>query len=888
METRIADCVSELKAVCKKVKGERRLVETEPQLSAGVFHELGKLYQSGVDEDVYNYIHSVGLFVASRIRRPSEEVEKSISELWQTLLVRAEAVHRMFDLDEITSRIKERIHDLRQTASRSISSIREVDSDSEWDERRKTQTVFKISSNVSNQFLWIMDEVSDICVEIVFGNQKRGSSFALCALGSVARGEATPYSDFEHMILLEDGLSNEEEECMRDKMRWYTLIFQFIIVNLGETPLRLLGIPCLNNFYTSDESEDWFYDAFTPCGICFDSNMPYASIHPLSRRETAKKQFRTELIQSVSKMVAYLKDDTVLINGYHLGTVLAKSKFVSGKKALHEQYRKLVDNELSGQIKVILSNIKACMDKENVLFEMKNKNNSRNIKKICYRGSSVIIGHLGSLFNVPASNSFRIVEQLVNNGHLNEKAGNNLKYIIALSWEVRLRFYLNAKQQVAEISTFADDPVAELAKCIGKKSLFTFCTIWFSFWTVLQPVVLSLEDLSSISKSDMRLTDRSTTELWTAYLCPEKLDMKRKVDTIFDDKQDLRSALIGQVATVCLAELYQAVEDLVLEFDGDSGHQQYTLEWAMHKVNLLSSWLASLENKMKHPVKLSEKHLTAKDLSILIFGKAYYSQCLLRFHHLFYKCINLVYPYAPALCDLGSSFIILLYRFGDIADSINDLFQSFATAELDDIMITCNALWNRLNEIKRKLFFPKLSPFVSLVFHFAKHVVRPDLFRVSLNAIRKRFEFLHNKLLPSYHNKILNNGFSTNKAMMKFSLLRDVPYDVLVHQFVDKFSRSLSFIQADIKHCQALHMYKARRFEECRAYIREALMCIGDECADSVADDLRQLRKIFRLLGVCAFREKRYRLARDAFNGDTALSDHPFTVLRSLLKKINT
>lgn len=64
-----------------------------------------------------------------------------------------------------------------------------------------------------------------------------------------------------------------------------------MIITLGESPIRLLGIPCLSGFYSEDESDDWFYDKFTKCGVQFDSNMPFASVHPLSRDARRDKPF---------------------------------------------------------------------------------------------------------------------------------------------------------------------------------------------------------------------------------------------------------------------------------------------------------------------------------------------------------------------------------------------------------------------------------------------------------------------------------------------------------------------------------------------------------------------------------------------------------------------
>jgi len=76
------------------------------------------------------------------------------------------------------------------------------------------EKVFKLSKLCSKKLILIAHEVVTSSVSIL---KKQGReppcSFAVVGLGSVARGEATPYSDLEYIFIVE---SNEELQYFKD------------------------------------------------------------------------------------------------------------------------------------------------------------------------------------------------------------------------------------------------------------------------------------------------------------------------------------------------------------------------------------------------------------------------------------------------------------------------------------------------------------------------------------------------------------------------------------------------------------------------------------------------------------------------------------------------
>ena len=140
--------------------------------------------------------------------------------------------------------------------------------------------------------------------------------YTCIALGSVARMEATPFSDLEFAILYSD-------PDIGDKINYFRALSYFLhlkVINLGETILPAMAIEQLNDFQSLDPNDDWFYDSETPRGISFDGAMPWASKTPLGRMATENKP-ALELIRT-PKQMAELQDEEIAIKeGYHLGKI---------------------------------------------------------------------------------------------------------------------------------------------------------------------------------------------------------------------------------------------------------------------------------------------------------------------------------------------------------------------------------------------------------------------------------------------------------------------------------------------------------------------------------------------------------------------------------------
>jgi len=105
----------------------------------------------------------------------------------------------------------------------------------------------KLMSVITYQYKAILRLVSQKSKQFLFRNTPP-CKYAHVVLGSVAKGECTTYSNVEHLILLDSTLAAGKENEITERFRWYALLFQVIIICIGESPIRLLGIPLLNDF----------------------------------------------------------------------------------------------------------------------------------------------------------------------------------------------------------------------------------------------------------------------------------------------------------------------------------------------------------------------------------------------------------------------------------------------------------------------------------------------------------------------------------------------------------------------------------------------------------------------------------------------------------------
>ena len=285
--------------------------ESSPQESAKLFHQLGIVYRNK-SPDMMSLIKSAALMNAAIVRQPnnSKEIKADLTELCKHILTVSNASNKHANLIEKANEVKEKINQMRSKTTKQLKeiynySLRAMDNQyKSMLENDKIYVLEKLQNQITCDYTKIMEDVAKYCKNIM---GKAPCKFAIAGMGSLSRKKITPYSDFEHLILLEKSLTNNND---LNYFKWFTVIFHVIIINLQETILPSVAISSLND--TTQPDGDWFYDSITVRGISFDGMMPHASKIPLGRQQhTPSKQWKIELIKSVKDMLKYLGDEKV-------------------------------------------------------------------------------------------------------------------------------------------------------------------------------------------------------------------------------------------------------------------------------------------------------------------------------------------------------------------------------------------------------------------------------------------------------------------------------------------------------------------------------------------------------------------------------------------------
>ena len=450
--------------------------------SAKIFYELGMIYRHESPNKL-SLIRSAALFNAAIVRKTTytDQVTKSLHELCNHIQNLA-SCHIKEDLVQQANLVAKGVVRMRFKAKQALESLHKIPDDLKSGElfrleNQKVDKVREIQNGVTTDYKRIMANLSQFCESL---KGKAPCSYALVGMGSLAREEITPFSDFEHVIILQEltHLSRSDYNNVLDYFRWYSVIFHVVIINLGETIIPSVAIPDLND--KKSRLGDWFYDAVTKCGISFDGMMPHACKFPLGNQ-------KTELIKPVSEMLEYLSSEQNLKNGYHLADILTKTCFVYGDKSIYESFAAGVKQKLRQAFEK-----KSFKDIEDQLHEDINnfainkqalsalqENVTFNVKRLVYRSTTLFISAWGRIEGIEASSSFEIVSALRSKDIISDYTKCKLLYAVALACEIRLRVYSSRDRQddMYEPETRSESEEHSFVAVVGKSSLINYFQI---------------------------------------------------------------------------------------------------------------------------------------------------------------------------------------------------------------------------------------------------------------------------------------------------------------------------------------------------------------------------------------------------------------------------
>ena len=429
---------------CKESVG-KQLKETDHENAAEILHKIALIHKQR-SPDKISLIRCIGLLNAAILRNPSNisQIKADLIDVCKHVLELANASNRNADLVDKANTVKHEIKKLRNIVD---DFLKQIDAhitsnniqtkDLRELQVRKAESIQCINKTIATKYKEIMADISNFCLGIM---GKPPCEYAIVGMGSLARDEITPYSDFKHIILLCDDKNYEQ---YLEYFRWYSVIFHIIVLNLQETIIPSLNI----------ESLDWHFDAHTPRGVSFDGMMPHACNFPLGRFEkTEKKPLVTELIKPAREMLKYLSSEEDLKNGYHLAHILTKTCFVFGNENVFDQFVKGVRTYLSNKSKQeriheIELQVRDDLYEFSTRFQLANlkSRDTINIKQLVYQSSTLCITALASIHDISESSCFDIIQSMANRSIISQTTKVKLSYAVAIACEMRLRVYMEKK-----------------------------------------------------------------------------------------------------------------------------------------------------------------------------------------------------------------------------------------------------------------------------------------------------------------------------------------------------------------------------------------------------------------------------------------------------------
>ena len=191
--------------------------ETQPKEAAEIIHKLGKIYNRR-SPDKISLIKSVGLFNAAIVRSPSNlsDVENDLADICQHILrvananiQNADLIKKAYEVNQLFIEMRDVVDQLLEKAENQTTPLSQFklvkhslkERTQKQETINKTTSIQQLNEIIADKYKQIMANLGQFCEDVM---DKPPCKYAIAGMGSLARSEITPYSDFEHIILLVD------------------------------------------------------------------------------------------------------------------------------------------------------------------------------------------------------------------------------------------------------------------------------------------------------------------------------------------------------------------------------------------------------------------------------------------------------------------------------------------------------------------------------------------------------------------------------------------------------------------------------------------------------------------------------------------------------------
>ncbi|MDF3047569.1 MAG: hypothetical protein K0R73_687 [Candidatus Midichloriaceae bacterium] len=427
---------------------------------------------------------------------------------------------------------------------------------------KDVQKTYGIIADTTIEFLQILIK------ESIFTLGKPPCNYAIIALGSLARKEATPYSDFEWAILI----GSEEDKSYFQNL---AILVHIKILNLGETTPRIMDMQIL----------DWMKEeeSTTSKGFAFDGQMQGGCKTPLGNAHIKGilegDIFR--LIQTPSVMADYHNQEWYEKDN-HLSTVLGTVKLIYGNSELVDEYKNCVaiilNEEIEGKSpKSALYKQRAIslLQESSAKFEPKMGRHTAEMhyfdaKYDLYRLPNMIIDQLAGYYSLQANNLWDRIDGLQNHIKINAQDAQKLKDAVSKILLIRLEAYLSKGYRDDHVIRLnKENPQSNIiAKYLGinEEELFE---IYYNLFALHNSVANFIESWLKDSEQASFFYHYNSGNTTKGHIYEKLLDYNSALDCLQEELSKLseqeaadRSRLLMNSAIIChkLGDLDKALE----------------------------------------------------------------------------------------------------------------------------------------------------------------------------------------------------------------------------------------------------------------------------------------------------------------------------------------
>ena len=302
----------------------------------------------------------------------------------------------------------------------------------------------QLSSEMKNISLSCTERMVRFAQQIIEGavnalDERPPCGFTVAAIGSLARGEATPYSDLEYLFVVEEKSPKSEEY-----FELLAITSYFLIGSLKETKLSYMAVEELDGWF-----EDFSLNGFKIDGLSAGAgNIPTGNgVIPGNKnhfiltkeelvnryKETFNSPVEKEAIRGdITAMFAYIKPIFVFQSGDRL-----VSEVTTAIGAITPNTERRAIN-----MKMLQADIKKFDFKPNK--EVKAQGFRVHVKKDIFRFPSIFMLDLTQVMNIPHGDSTRdTLDCFLKEGVISESFHTTLSFLISSACFIRLAAYLH-------------------------------------------------------------------------------------------------------------------------------------------------------------------------------------------------------------------------------------------------------------------------------------------------------------------------------------------------------------------------------------------------------------------------------------------------------------